>query len=96
MQDVGIDKRGINMEEEIVMIINKMVDYLNILQTKNLQEVSLQTFSENTIQKEEIGMRVIDGRNSKLVFDYGAAYNSRYMRISERISRVFGKVRLYG
>ncbi len=84
------------MEEEIVMIINKMVDYLNILQTKNLQEVSLQTFSENTIQKEEIGMRVIDGRNSKLVFDYGAAYNSRYMRISERISRVFGKVRLYG
>ena len=96
MQDVGIDKRGINMEEEIVMIINRMVDYLNILQTKNLQEVSLQTFSENTIQKEEIGMRVINGRNSKLVFDYGAAYNSRYMRISERISRVFGKVRLYG
>ena len=74
VQDVGIDKRGINMEEEIVMIINRMADYLKILQTKNLQEVLLQTFSENTIPKEEIGMRVIDGRNSKLVFDYGIAH----------------------
>ena len=42
------------MEEKIVMIINKMADYLNISQMKKLQEVLLQTFSENTIQKEEI------------------------------------------
>ena len=42
------------MEEKIVMIINKMADYLNISQMKKLQEVLLQTFSENTLQKEEI------------------------------------------
>lgn len=42
------------MEEKIVTIINKMADYLNISQMKKLQEVLLQTFSENTIQKEEI------------------------------------------
>ena len=42
------------MEEKIVMIINKMADYLNISQMKKLQEVLLQTFSKNTIQKEEI------------------------------------------
>lgn len=54
VQDVGIDKRGISMEEKIVMIVNKMADYLSISQMKKLQEVLLQTFSENTIQKEEI------------------------------------------
>ena len=54
VQDVGIDKRGISMEEKIVTIINKMADYLNISQMKKLQEVLLQTFSKNTIQKEEI------------------------------------------
>ena len=42
------------MEEKTVMIINKMADYLNISQMKKLQEVLLQTFSENTIQKEEV------------------------------------------
>lgn len=42
------------MEEKIVMIINEMADYLNISQMKKLQEVLLQTFSENEIQKEEI------------------------------------------
>ena len=42
------------MEEKIVMIINKMADYLNISQMKKLQEVLVQTFSENKITKEEI------------------------------------------
>ena len=42
------------MEEKIVMIINKMAAYLNISQMKKLQEVLLQTFSEKTIQKEEV------------------------------------------
>lgn len=54
VQDVGIDKRGISMEEKIVTIVNRMADYLNISQMKKLQEVLLQTFSKNTIQKEEI------------------------------------------
>ena len=42
-----------SMEEKIVLIINKMADYLNISQMKKLQEVLLQTFSENKISKEE-------------------------------------------
>lgn len=54
MQDVGIDRRDTSMEEKIVIIINKMADYLNISQMKKLQEVLLQTFSENNIPKEEI------------------------------------------
>ena len=41
------------MEEKIVLIINEMADYLNVSQMKKLQEVLLQTFSENTTQKEE-------------------------------------------
>lgn len=41
------------MEDKIVTIINEMADYLNVSQMKKLQEVLLQTFSENTIQKEE-------------------------------------------
>lgn len=45
---------SINMEEKIVQIINKMADYLNVSQMKKLQEVLLQTFSENNISKEEI------------------------------------------
>lgn len=61
VQDVGIDKRGISMEEKIVMIVNKMADYLSISQMKKLQEVLLQTFSENTIQKEEISNKNICG-----------------------------------
>ena len=41
------------MEEKIVRIINEMADYLNVSQMKKLQEVLLQTFSENTMPKEE-------------------------------------------
>ena len=41
------------MEEKIVLIINEMADYLNVSQMKKLQEVLLQTFSENSISKEE-------------------------------------------
>ena len=41
-------------KKKIVMIINKMADYLNISQMKKLQEVLLQTFSEKTIQKKEV------------------------------------------
>ena len=40
---------NINMEEKIVLIINEMADYLNVSQMKKLQEVLLQTFSENKI-----------------------------------------------
>lgn len=42
------------MEEKIVLIINEMADYLNVSQMKKLQEVLLQTFSENKIPKKEI------------------------------------------
>lgn len=47
-------ERSTNMEEKIVLIINEMADYLNVSQMKKLQEVLLQTFSENKIPKKEI------------------------------------------
>lgn len=34
-----LDERSTNMEEKIVLIINKMADYLNVSQMKKLQEV---------------------------------------------------------
>ena len=42
------------MEEKIVLIINEMADYLSVSQMKKLQEVLLQTFSENQMPKKEI------------------------------------------
>lgn len=49
-----LSERSIDMEEKIVLIINEMADYLNVSQMKKLQEVLLQTFSENQISKNEI------------------------------------------
>lgn len=49
-----LSERSIDMEEKIVLIINEMADYLNVSQMKKLQEVLLQTFSENQIPKKEI------------------------------------------
>ncbi|MDO5147716.1 MAG: tyrosine-type recombinase/integrase [Eubacteriales bacterium] len=42
------------MEKKIVNIINKMADYLNITQLKQLQEVLVREFAENNIEKTEI------------------------------------------
>ena len=53
VQDVGIDKRGISMEEKIVTIVNKMADYLNISQMKKLQEVLLKNLAQPETTKVE-------------------------------------------
>ena len=42
------------MEEKVVKIINEMAEYLNVSQMKKLQEVLLQTFSEQESAKTEI------------------------------------------
>lgn len=42
------------MEEKVVKIINEMAEYLNVSQMKKLQEVLLQTFSEEESEKMEI------------------------------------------
>ena len=42
------------MEEKVVKIINEMAEYLNVSQMKKLQEVLLQTFSEQESAKKEI------------------------------------------
>lgn len=47
-------KECIDMEEKVVTIINKMAEYLNVSQMKKLQEVLLQTFSEQELRKNEI------------------------------------------
>ena len=42
------------MENKVVKIINEMAEYLNVSQMKKLQEVLLETFSEQEAQKEDI------------------------------------------
>ena len=42
------------MEEKVIKIVNEMAEYLNVSQMKKLQEVLLQTFSEQESVKTEI------------------------------------------
>ena len=42
------------MEEKIVKVLNEMSEYLTIAQMKKLQEVILEAFSENEIEKSSI------------------------------------------
>ena len=42
------------MEEKIVKVLNEMAEYLSIAQMKKLQEVIVDTFAENKIEKSEI------------------------------------------
>lgn len=42
------------MEEKIVRVLNEMAEYLSIPQMKKLQEVIVDTFAENQIEKSEI------------------------------------------
>lgn len=42
------------MEEKIVKVLNEMAEYLSIAQMKKLQEVIVEAFAENTVDKTEI------------------------------------------
>jgi len=42
------------MEEKIVKVLNEMAEYLTIAQMKKLQEVIVDTFAENTVEKNYI------------------------------------------
>lgn len=42
------------MEEKIVKVLNEMSEYLSIAQMKKLQEVIIDTFAENTAEKNDI------------------------------------------
>ena len=42
------------MEEKIVKVLNEMSEYLTIAQMKKLQEVILDAFSENAVEKVSI------------------------------------------
>lgn len=42
------------MEEKIVKVLNEMAEYLSLPQMKKLQEVIINTFSENEADKVEI------------------------------------------
>jgi integrase/recombinase XerD len=56
-KDVGISKerkRYTDMEEKIVKVLNEMAEYLSIAQMKKLQEVIIDTFAENKLEKTDI------------------------------------------
>ena len=42
------------MEEKIVKVLNEMAEYLTIAQMKKLQEVIVDTFAENSAEKNDI------------------------------------------
>lgn len=98
MQDVGINKGDTNMEEKIVRIINKMADYLNISQMKKLQEVLIQTFSENTIEKEEISneeylrlfldAKRIEGCSERTIQYYSATVDRMLQNIENPVRKI--------
>lgn len=86
------------MEEKIVMIINKMADYLNVSQMKKLQEVLLQTFSENTIQKEEatndeylqlfLDAKRIEGCSERTIQYYSVTVDKMLQKIQTPVRKI--------
>lgn len=86
------------MEEKIVRIINKMADYLNISQMKKLQEVLIQTFSENTIEKEEISneeylrlfldAKRIEGCSERTIQYYSATVDRMLQNIENPVRKI--------
>lgn len=87
-----------SMEEKIVLIINKMADYLNISQMKKLQEVLLQTFSENKISKEEtsnndylqlfLDAKKIEGCSSRTIQYYSSTVEHMLQNIEQPIRKI--------
>ena len=86
------------MEEKIVLIINKMADYLNVSQMKKLQEVLLQTFSENSISKEEtsndeylqmfLDAKKIEGCSARTIQYYSITVERMLQNIKQPIRKI--------
>lgn len=86
------------MEEKIVQIINKMADYLNVSQMKKLQEVLLQTFSENNISKEEtsndeylqlfLDAKKIEGCSARTIEYYSSTVERMLQNIKQPIRKI--------
>ena len=86
------------MEEKIVRIINEMADYLNVSQMKKLQEVLLQTFSENTMPKEEtsnseylqlfLDAKKVEGCSARTIQYYSATVEQMLQKIEQPIRKI--------
>ncbi|WP_251389055.1 site-specific tyrosine recombinase/integron integrase [Mediterraneibacter agrestimuris] len=86
------------MEEKIVLIINEMADYLNVSQMKKLQEVLLQTFSENKISKEEtsnndylqlfLDAKKIEGCSERTIQYYSSTVERMLQDIEQPIRKI--------
>lgn len=89
---------NINMEEKIVLIINEMADYLNVSQMKKLQEVLLQTFSENKMPKEEtsnieylrlfLDAKRIEGCSARTIQYYSSTVERMFQNIEQPIRKI--------
>lgn len=86
------------MEEKIVLIINEMADYLNVSQMKKLQEVLLQTFSENQMPKKEISnndylqlfldAKKIEGCSVRTIQYYSSTIERMFQDIKQPIRKI--------
>ena len=91
-------ERSTDMEEKIVLIINEMADYLNVSQMKKLQEVLLQTFSENKISKEEtsnndylqlfLDAKKIEGCSERTIQYYSSTVERMLQDIEQPIRKI--------
>lgn len=88
----------INMEEKVVKIINEMAEYLNVSQMKKLQEVLLQTFSEEESEKMEISnqeylqlfldAKRIEGCSERIIQYYGTTIERLLLTIPTPIRKI--------
>ena len=86
------------MEEKIVLIINEMADYLSVSQMKKLQEVLLQTFSENAMPKEEtsnieylhlfLDAKRIEGCSARTIQYYSSTVERMLQNIEQPIRKI--------
>lgn len=86
------------MEEKIVLIINEMADYLNVSQMKKLQEVLLQTFSENDMPTEEnsnieylqlfLDAKKIEGCSVRTIQYYSSTVERMLQNITQPIRKI--------
>ena len=75
-----VQKEMTSMEEKIVKVLNEMSAYLTIAQMKKLQEIMLDTFAENKIEKSNVAnndflqmfldAKKIEGRYSIIKLQY--------------------------
>lgn len=82
------------MEEKIVKVLNEMSAYLTIAQMKKLQEIMLDTFAENKIEKGNKERRVYFDAKAKVLIKWSTCARLAQASVYIKMNRVW-KVLLF-